>query len=321
MMITETINNALIDALREKLPEGENLAGQLMDTLYIGKEAVYRRLRGEVPFTLAEAAMVSRKMGVSLDKLLGNAFHGNALFDLNLVHHHEPIETYYSIVNHYVEMFRGIRDAPATEMGTSSNIVPQTFYLKYDALAKFRFFKWMYQHEDIDFTQCFEEMDLPAKLLERQKEFVAGSQHIKSTCHIWDKMMFQHLVNDIKYFSDIHLISDENVQRLKAEILELLDELESIATKGKFPTGNEVQIFISNINFEATYSYVQSKALQVAMIRVYSINSITSQDPEVFCSLKDWIQSLKKFSTLISESGEMQRILFFKRQREIVSEL
>lgn len=320
-MITETINNALIDALREKLPAGANLAGILMDTLYIGKEAVYRRLRGEVPFTLAEAAMVSRKMGVSLDKLLGNAFHGNALFDLNLVHHHKPIETYYSVVNHYVEMFRGIKDAAASEMGTSSNIIPQTFYLKYDALAKFRFFKWMYQHGNIDFTQCFEEMELPAELLERQKEFVDGSQHIKTTCHIWDKMLFRHLVNDIKYFWGIHLISDENVQRLKGEILLLLDELEGIATKGRFATGNEVQIYISNINFEATYSYLESGSLQVALIRVYSINSITSQDPEVFGSLKDWVQSLKKSSTLISESGEMQRIQFFKHQREIVSEL
>ena len=34
-----------------------------MDTLYIGKEDVYRRLRGEVPFTLQEAALVSRKLG------------------------------------------------------------------------------------------------------------------------------------------------------------------------------------------------------------------------------------------------------------------
>ena len=57
------------------------------------------------------------------------------------------------------------------------------------------------------------------------------------------------------------------------------------------------------------------------MIRVYSINSITTQDTEMFNSLKDWIQSLKKFSTMISESGEMQRIQFFNRQREIINTL
>ena len=51
-MITSDPNTNLIEAMKEKLPLKEKLADMLMDTLYIGKEAVYRRLRGEVPFTL-----------------------------------------------------------------------------------------------------------------------------------------------------------------------------------------------------------------------------------------------------------------------------
>lgn len=53
------------------------------------------------------------------------------------------------------------------------------------------------------------------------------------------------------------------------------------------------------------------------MIRIYAINSITSQDVEMHKSLKEWIQSLKKFSTLISESGEMQRIQFSKNKERL----
>ena len=62
-MITNDPNTNLIEAMKEKLPLKGKLADMLMDTLYIGKEAVYRRLRGEVPFTLHEAALVSRKLG------------------------------------------------------------------------------------------------------------------------------------------------------------------------------------------------------------------------------------------------------------------
>ena len=50
-MITNDPNTNLIEAMKEKLPLKGKLADMLMDTLYIGKEAVYRRLRGEVPFT------------------------------------------------------------------------------------------------------------------------------------------------------------------------------------------------------------------------------------------------------------------------------
>ena len=68
-MITNELNTGLVNAVREKLPSKENLANTLMDILYIGKEAIYRRLRGEVPFTLTEAAIISRKLGISLDKI------------------------------------------------------------------------------------------------------------------------------------------------------------------------------------------------------------------------------------------------------------
>ena len=44
-MITNELNTGLVNAVREKLPSKENLANTLMDILYIGKEATYRRLR------------------------------------------------------------------------------------------------------------------------------------------------------------------------------------------------------------------------------------------------------------------------------------
>ena len=49
-MMTNNPNANLIEAMKEKLPLKGQLADMLMDTLYIGKEAAYRRLRGEVPF-------------------------------------------------------------------------------------------------------------------------------------------------------------------------------------------------------------------------------------------------------------------------------
>lgn len=76
----------------------------------------------------------------------------------------------------------------------------------------------------------------------------------------------------------------------------LLDELENFARKGKFESDNEVNIYISNINFEATYSYVESSNVHLSMMfTCMPINSITTQDIEMCKSLKEWIQSLKSF--------------------------
>ena len=77
--------------MKDKIPDGVNLANTLMDILYIGKEAVYRRLRGEVPFTLNEASIISKKLGVSLDQIVGISYTNNAMFDLNLLHYSDPV--------------------------------------------------------------------------------------------------------------------------------------------------------------------------------------------------------------------------------------
>ncbi len=319
-MITNELNTGLVNAVKEKLPSKDNLANALMDILYIGKEAIYRRLRGEVPFTLAEAAVISRKLGISLDKMIGVSFRDNAVFDMNIVSSEKPFEAYYSILEKQVDLFRSVKEDETSEIGTSSNIIPQTLSLKYNMLSKFRLFKWMYQNENIK-CKHFEEMEIPQKMVEKQKEYSDLVSHIHSVDYIWDNMIFSHLVNDIQYFCSIHLITDEDKDMLKEELFLLIDEMEELSARGKSKAGNDVKIYISNINFEATYSYLDTSSTQLSLIRIYSINSITTQDQEMFRGLKEWIQSLKKFSTLISESGEMQRIQFFKQQREIISTL
>ena len=320
-MTTFDYNEELIKAMKEKLPRGVNLANTLIDKLYLGKEAVYRRLRGEVPFTLSEAATISREMGVSLDKLVGSKKGMSAIFDLNVIHYTDPLETYYSIVDNYVKVFQEIKDDPTSELCTASNIIPQTFYLKYELLSKFRMFKWLYQFEKIDIEHHFEELNIVDKLLDRQLDFVRESQEFNHTEYIWDCKIFFYLVNDIRYFARANLISQEYVQKLKKELFGLLDELEEIAVQGAFKSGKEVSIYIANINFEATYSYIATSSYKLSLIRLFAINSITSHDENVFRNVKEWVDSLRKYSVLISQSGEIQRSKFFKDQREIINGL
>lgn len=68
-MIMNELNTNLIEAAKEKFPAKGQLANILMDTLYMGKEAIYRRLRGEVPFTFQEAAIISKELGIPWTEL------------------------------------------------------------------------------------------------------------------------------------------------------------------------------------------------------------------------------------------------------------
>lgn len=87
---------------------------------------------------------------------------------------------------------------------------------------------------------------------------------------------------------------------------------------GEFSNGKQAYLYLSNINFEATYSFVEKGSFQLSMYRLYAINYMDSQHPEICRAQKEWIQSLKRYSTLISQSGEIQRMIYFTKQREIV---
>ncbi|MCD7933353.1 MAG: hypothetical protein LUH15_19460 [Tannerellaceae bacterium] len=97
--------------------------------------------------------------------------------------------------------------------------------------------------------------------------------------------------------------------------------MESWATTGINDQGNKVFIYISNVSFETSYSYAQSPDFFLTMIMSFTLNEIASIDKVTFQRIKQFMQSLKRTSTLISESGEMYRIHFFETQREIVNRL
>ncbi|MCC8088893.1 MAG: hypothetical protein LIO79_06480 [Rikenellaceae bacterium] len=322
-MLPENLNKELIDSMKAKLPGGTNLANLLMDILYIGKEAVYRRLRGEVPFTLSESVIISRKLGISLDQLIGKSFNGNALFALNIINHADPLDSYYSRMCEWSDtLYAMIRD-DYSELDTSSNLLPNFFPMKYPVITRFLLFRWMYQQNLINCIDkdCFDKLTIPDKLADKQEELSVNVQKITKTCFIWDKMIISDFINNVKYFAGINLFSDGNISDIKFNLMYLLDDMEEIAARGSYNNGNQVDVYLSNINFETTYSYFRSQSVEMGSMRVFGVNTVTTQDAETCAYVRNWINSLKKFSTLISQSGEMQRIQFFKSQREIVMDL
>jgi hypothetical protein len=318
----EAINNQLIGAVKERMPETENLASFITQILDIGKEAVYRRLRREVPFTISEAFLLSKRLGFSLDHLLTTDDPPQSiLVNVNCINYCDPVETYYRMVQSSLEDFLAVNKDPALEWYTASNIVPQPFYMDHAYLSKFLLYKWMYQNEKIDYIKYFSELEIPEKVKLIQKEYEKATKAVAYTYFILDQMMFLSLINDIKYFYDINLITQEEKEHLKAEFVAMIDSLEELATKGRHENGKEIFIYISNINFEASYSYLNASNFKICFIRVFSINYLSTTDVNMYESQKEWVQSLKKYATLITVSGEMQRIQFFDKQRAYINKL
>ena len=164
-------------------------------------------------------------------------------------------------------------------------------------------------------------MHVPDKIVASHKKLSEGLKRAGKTYFIWDSNVFSSFVKEIKYFAGLNLISTPDVMYLKNELQQLLIDLEHLSVKGEYSNGHELYIYLSNIDFEATYTYVANKDYQISLFRVYSINSMDSQSQQICEIQKNWIQSLRRHSTLISGSGEAQRIAFIEKQRSIIETL
>lgn len=320
-MTKNYIVKELINQMKERIPPGHNLANYLTDTLYMGKEAVYRRLRGEVAFTFDEIAVISHNLGISIDQIIGNHLSNRVTFDLNLLHSPNLMESYYEIVERYLRIFQLVNGDENSETYSATNTIPFTLYSSYEYLSKFRICRWIYQNGKMKTPNSLSDMHVPEKIINAHKKLSESIRKVGKTYFVWDSNVFQSVVKEIKYFAGLNLISTSDVMYLKNELQQLLTDLEHLSIKGEFNEGHELYIYLSNIDFEATYSYVSRKDYQISLFRVYSINSMNSQSPQICQIQKNWIQSLKRHSTLISGSGEAQRIAFIEKQRNIIDVL
>lgn len=320
-MTKNYIVKELINEMKERIPRGQNLANYLTDTLYMGKEAVYRRLRGEVAFTFDEIAVISHNLGISIDQIIGNHLPNRVTFDLNLLHSPNLMESYHEIIERYLRIFSSMKGDSNAEVYSATNSIPFTLYSSYEYLSKFRLCRWIYQNGKLKTPNSLGEMQIPDKIATAHKKLSENLKKAGKTYFIWDSNIFQSFVKEIKYFAGLNLISTSDVMYLKNELQQLLIDLEHLSVKGEFNEKHELYIYLSNIDFEATYTYVSNKDFQISLFRVYSINSMDSQSPQICQIQKNWIQSLKRHSTLISGSGEAQRIAFLEKQRNIIDAL
>ena len=311
-----------LDLLNKKIPRRAELTRSLVGLLNIEKEAVYRRLRREVPFTFSEVVLIAKTWGLSLDSVVRVDLSRSLPFCLQVTDYLNPSREDIQVLERFTGILRFISGDPRAEFMEVSNLLPLSLHHGFAYLNRFSVFKWMYQYGDMQRMPSLVEVVLPGEIDALVEEHNKLARGISRTFYVLDHMIFDYLINDIQYFASIYLILPEEVEKLKEDIRRLLDYLETLAATGRFPeTGNRVYLYISPINFDTSYCCIEGETIKVSMIRTFVMNAMTSLEEKAFRRVKNGVLAMKRSSTLISESGEKHRIEFFERQRALVEGL
>jgi len=316
----EAFHNSFLEEIAQKIPQKTKLADILADMLCIGKDAVYRRLRGDMPFTFDEAMTVSRQLGISLDNL-NTDISVSKPFKLNLIEYINPAESDFALMEEMTMIMKSFKGIPNPEVGEITNILPQPLYVVHENIFRFYLFKWKYQTNRFSRAVPYKDILILNKLKKIQEEYAKWAKQL-DTEYVFDYQLFNYIITDIRYFYNIDLISREDIQLIQEDLLKILDKIDTWSRTGIIEeSGKKIDIYISNVNIDTNYIYVSTPDYQLTIIKAFILNGIASTDKATFKEVKYWIRSMKQQSTLITKSSETERILFLKEQRELIQSL
>lgn len=313
------LNENLVSAIKSALPEKTNVALYLMDLLSLGKEAVYRRLRGTVSFDIEESALISKDLNISLDQIVGMRSAEKAIFNLNLIQTPNMMDDYCASMGTYIQALRKIKPYADSKWQSACSSIPCPFYIQYALISKFCLYKWAYQMRGFDSTLKFAQFVIPQNVLDTHEEFLNENRFIRNGSFILSRNMFTSLAKDIALFSRLNVLTKIETQQIKEELIDMICNLESITAAGTLNVNSNISFYLSNIDFESSYTYLECSDFELSIFRVFSFGSINSLKPEVCKVHKEWINSLKRSSTLISRSGDVHRAEYFNEQRELLN--
>lgn len=317
----KTIEKDFIRILKEKVPDDKNIVNFIADIVPLGKEAIYRRLRGDCPFTFDEVTTICSELNISLDILMGINKLKNYVFTLGATLSEDPYNEHVEMMSSIFSKMKYFINESGSCLYRAHKSMPEEFLYKYENLFKIYVYIIYYQIYTVDRKKIksFSELNIPSKMFGIQRNAAAHVHKFKSTI-ILERRIFSDFIEIAKYFQMMELLNHEDIIKIKRELHQMINDIEKCAERGISFENKQMDIYVCNISFDCSYTWVHSDKADLAAIGVYCLNYLSCEDPNINEIQYRWLKSLIRFSTLISVSDELKRKKFFDDQRIMIEE-
>lgn len=316
-MATINAQDYLFQQIREKLPPTASLADTVSALLNVSTDSAYRRIRGETPLVLEEAAILCRQFAISLDTLL-SIDKGMVTFMPTQLSGEYTFEQYLKDI---LNAFKYIQAHSEKNITYLTKDVPLFYHFMQRPLFAFRYFFWMksiLQHPDFTGRQFSVDL-LPASIEQLGQEILKQYSNIPST-EIWNTEAVNSVISQVEYYRQAgYFASEEDVEVVYDALRKTLLHLKEQAEYGcKFLPGEAPQsrksnyrLFYNSIVLGDNTILVETDGRKTLYLIYDVLNYMATQD-EQFCNdVLAKLQVLTRRGTIISNVSEKQRSVFF----------
>jgi len=312
------LNNKIVLTIQKNFPEDKKLISYLADLLCLSKESIYRRLSNKKMFTIKEAFMVLSAMGLSFDDVIGNNQHRATPIDpqINGLSSFEDI--FVKMLKSQVDIAKQMHKAQVKETLITLNRLSVIVHIEFKHIFKFLYFKYLHNVEDIPYSFKLSDLTISPQITSLCKEFEYYSRPMENSTYIFDDNIITGVIKEIKHYYKRGLISDVELNLLQEDLHNALDQAERTLKSGKNDYDAKVYHYYSMFDLDTNYVYCNYDDNVMSQFWVYPVMPIAISDPDTCAMHKKWVESLKKYSVLITQASEMMQSKFMNKQRELI---
>jgi len=325
----KTLQDQLLDLVLARFEKRSLAVDALTQLLSIGKDAVYRRLRGDTLLTPDEMRQLSLHFNISLDALV-NKHSNTVFFSYNLFN--TPINNFDDYLNGIHQDLTQISKASKPKIFYATAEIPLFYYCLFPELIAFKLYVWGRTVWDFDYleerTFDFDLVTYPT--LKLAEDLVELYRNIPST-EFWSQSLVDFTLSQAEY----NVISggftkSEDALIICDRLLDLVAHLRTMASRGsKFQVnGNPedalkegFELYHNEMVFANNTVLVQTESSKMLYTAFGNPNFLRSTDQKMCDYTEDWFMKMKIKSENISLQSEKNRAWYFngiKRKIELV---
>ncbi|MDR1681810.1 MAG: hypothetical protein LBS25_00255 [Candidatus Symbiothrix sp.] len=314
------LNNEVVKTILEYLPSNIKPIDYLMELLHISRESAYRRMKSQIAFSFEEIALLSKVLKFSVNDIIGVKQNIERIFfDLHPKQPTSNIQTNFLLMyEEFLSLAKEMNKASQSELIVSSCCLPLSFIAQYESLFKLFYCKWLHQSNQTPVNCMYSKICLSPEMNVLRTQFAEEIKHNRNTTFVLDRNFFLPFIREVQYYGKLFLMTNDEINTLKTDLLALVDILSGVVQKGDNAFGTTCDIYVSFIDIEINSAYINYDEQTVSQYCIHGINSIFIPNDNLCLQHRAWFYYLKKSSMLITQSNEIRQLQFLNKQRELI---
>ena len=319
--MNSTLQAQLLAEIESRFEKKSQMAEMLMDSLEIGKDAAYRRIRGETPLSPEELSLLARKYEISLDTIVFNAS-DKVFFTFNSFP--RDINDVKEFIEEVYENAAEVYQLPGARYYYTTAELPIYHYCQIPEIIQFKLYVWartVWYFDDLRHSKFSYDL-IPHTDLSRIEDILSLYYNIPST-ELWHLNIMDNTLNQIEYHVSSGGFADPQLAiELCDKLLELTDYVRTMAEVGhkfeigKSPTqskGASLSLYYNEMMFTGNTILAVTDIGKIVYTTYGSPNFLKCNNQRFGDHTEEWLKRIIGKSISITTHEEKNRTRFFNK--------